>query len=657
MMAPISTASRFLALCTLLLAALAVPAAAQFGGGGLGGGQKASARLFTRVEGDEIRAAIEVKIERAWHLYHDDLGHPEAIGQPTVVTFDAAGVEWSPVRFPEPHPYDQSDIASPGTFINGHEGTIVLYAAGSFSGAEPEEISVSIKGLTCKDDGACIPYRQTVAAAGAGADALFANFPEDLEPGAEAAGTEPASGGSSGGDESGPGTTGTGTVGAGTTGAGSARPEVTDEAAIAGAIASFPDFNPQGEVSEHSLAIWLLLAFIAGMILNVMPCVLPVISIKVLSFVQQAGEDRKRIFQLGVAFAAGIVVVFFALAALAITAGLSWGEQFQSEGFLITMIGIVFAFALSLFGVFEVGVPAQVGSMGGIAREGLGDAFFKGMLATVLATPCSGPFLGSTLTWTLAQPPHVVFLIFASLGLGMAFPYVVLTANPALLKLLPKPGAWMETFKQAMGFVLLVTVIYLMISLRQDVLLFTAAFLVFVAGGCWWWGRFAKFDQSKVVRTGHLAVALGICVMGARISFVDFQGLFSDVESDDRIAWIDYDTESFLGYLEDDRTVFVDFTADWCPNCKYNEKFVFNSPEVRALIAEKNVVPIKADITHDSPVKEALRDKLGGSSIPYLAVFPGDNTSAPFVLPDVVTVAQMVEIFEACPDPGVLARR
>lgn len=653
MKAQISTASRFLALCALLLGAMVAPAAAQFGSSSFGGGKKASAELFTRLEGDELRAAIEVKMERSWHLYHDDLGHPDAVGKPTVVTIEAEGVEWSPVRFPEPHQYDQSDIAGEGAFINGHEGTIVLYARGAVSpGATPGEVSVELNGLTCKDDGACIPYKQTAASAGEGADALFEGFPADLKVGAGGA----AEVGTDGGTDGGAGGTEDGAKSGGAEGPGASLAD-SSEAAIASAIASFPTFEPQGEVSEHSLLIWLLLAFIAGMILNVMPCVLPVISIKVLSFVQQAGEDRKRIFQLGVAFAAGIVVVFLVLAALAITAGLSWGEQFQSQGFLITMIGIVFAFALSLFGVFEVGVPAQVGTMGGIGREGLGDAFFKGMLATVLATPCSGPFLGSTLTWTLAQPPHVVFLIFTSLGLGMAFPYVVLTANPALLKVLPKPGAWMETFKQAMGFVLLITVIYLMISLRQDVLLFTAAFLVFVAGGCWWWGRFAKFDQTRVVRTGHLAVALGICVLGARISFVDFRGLFAEVESDDRIAWIDYETESFLGYLEEGRSVFVDFTADWCPNCKYNEKFVFNSPEVRALIAEKNVVPIKADITHDSPVMEALRDKLGGSSIPYLAVFPGDNPRAPFVLPDVVTVAQMVEIFEACPEPGVLARR
>ena len=290
-----------------------------------------------------------------------------------------------------------------------------------------------------------------------------------------------------------------------------------------------------------------------------------------------------------------------------------------------------------------------------MSREGLPDAFFKGMLATLLATPCSGPFLGSTLTWTLSQPPSVIFLVFAFMGLGMAMPYVVLTANPGLLKFLPRPGAWMETFKQAMGFVLLATVIYLMMILNQKYLLYTAAFLVFVALGCWWWGRFATFDQTRLKRYAHLATAFAIAALGARLAFVDFKGLHDPPAGGDHIAWVDFDHRLLERSLAEGTSVFVDFTADWCPNCKWNENVVFESDEIRGLIREKGVLAMKADITYDTPYTEMivrLRDQLGARSIPFLAVFPGDDPLRPHTRLDVVTVSQMKEIFESLPDPG-----
>ena len=272
------------------------------------------------------------------------------------------------------------------------------------------------------------------------------------------------------------------------------------------------------------------------------------------------------------------------------------------------------------------------------------------MLATVLATPCSGPFLGSTLAWTLAQPPAVVFAIFVSLGLGMALPYVVLTANPALLKIVPKPGPWMETFKQSMGFVLMATVVYLMISLRQDLILFTVAFLVFVSLGCWWWGRFATFDQSSGKRFATLAMALAIMGLGAQLSFGNLRGLFH-AESDN--AWIAFDSSRFESDLGT-RSVFVDFTADWCPNCKYNEAFVYDSEEVRRKFADKGVVVYKADITHRDPrtdMIERLMEKLGAKSIPFMAVFPHDQPGEPHVRFDIVKQADMLAILDSLPDP------
>ncbi len=635
------------------LLASASPASAQFGA-------HASSELYVRTSGDVVRAAIAVEIDYGWHLYHDELGPKDAVGKPTELTWTGSGVEWLEAEFPEPERLEQPGLGDGGadTWIWGHEGEIVIYAVGRATGT-PEGIGLKIKGLTCQDDGSCVLYREEVSARGPGADEVFDAFPAQLvalaqaapaDGGSEAdtgAGTQPgveASGGAAGGGETESGVEGA----SGADGV----PRGTSEGATAGSSAgdghSFPAFEVRTDVEGHSLIVWLLLAFLAGLILNVMPCVLPVISIKILSFVQQAGEDRTRVFRLGLAFAAGIVVVFWVLAGVAISLGASWGEQFQSQEFLVTMIGVVFAFALSLFGVFELGVPSGLGSMSGPPREGMGDAFFKGMLATVLATPCSGPFLGSTLTWTLAQPPVTIFAIFTALGFGMAIPYVILTANPGFLKLVPKPGPWMETFKQAMGFVLLATVIYLMISLRQDLLLYTAAFLVFVGIGCWWYGRFATFDKSSAGRLVHLAIGLAIAGLGARVAFVEFQGLFTtDGEHE---LWVEFEVDEFERLLADGQNVLVDFTADWCPNCKYNERFVYESDEIRRLLAAKDVTALQADITYDSPVLERLLEDLGGRSIPYLAIFSGDDSYRPYVLPDVVSIADVSAILESLPD-------
>jgi len=596
----------------LAVAVLCLPAAVGLGqvGGFPLSDNHAEAELFTRVSDGKVQAVIRVKVEDGWHLYSDELGNKDAVGLPTTVKMGGENITWSRVRFPKPRRLEQKGL---GTWINSHDGTILLYATGKLGeGASAEGITAKLDGQTCSETGSCVLYGQSITDGGAGDDALFKAFPKDLRVGD--AGGPPA------------------------------------------AAVKFPDFAPRGEAGGYSMGTWLLLAFVAGILMNVMPCVLPVISIKVLSFVQQAGESRGRMLALGSLFGAGMLAVFWALAAAAIVLGMNWGEQFQSPAFMVVMISVVFAFALSLLGVFTLGVPRSVGVLAaGPDREGLADAFFKGILATLLATPCSGPFLGSTLAWTLDQTPLTIFGIFTMLGLGMGLPYVVLTAFPKLLGFLPKPGAWMETFKQSMGFVLLVTVIYLMVSLRQDLLLFANAFLVFVAVGCWYWGRFATLKQTRTKRWVTLGAAVAIVAIGAQLSFGTLRGAYAPPEPGEaHIAWEEFDPKAFKEHLDAGRTVFIDFHASWCPNCKYNEKFVFESEEIRSLIKAKGVVAMQADMTHAGPRTEMLgrlRNKLGGRSIPFLAVFPGDRPGEPFVRPDIVSVKTMREIFEACPDP------
>ena len=630
------------ALFSALLAALLLagtgygapaPALQSFGGGG----QMATAKLHARMDGEQVQLAIEIDLEGGFHLYADDLGHEDAIGQETEVEWTGEGLTFGKTWFPEPERFDQSLEAGPGVFIQGYSHHVVLYAlAEAAEGAGPIDlatIQADISGLTCEDSGVCIPYGELLDVSGDGAGGLFDSFPAGLtamvvetevEEGAGAGGgaalsTEHSAGGSG------------------------------SEPAVDYSVYQFEEYSAATEEASGGLVKWLLLAFLAGAILNVMPCVLPVISIKVLSFVQQAGEDKKRVFQLGLAFAAGIVVVFWALAAFAIIAGASWGEQFQNQGFLIGMIAVVFAFSLSMFGVYELGVPSKVGELASSRREGMGDAFFKGMLATALATPCSGPFLGSTLTWTVAQPPLSIVLIFTALGFGMAIPYVILTANPALLKKLPRPGPWMDTFKQGMGFVLVGTALFLMLSVKPELLILTLLFLLFVGFACWWYGRFATFDKPQGKRLAHMAGAFLIAGLGARLAFVDLGGLGSENLGE---GWVHFEPDLLEESLAAGRPVFVDFTADWCVNCKTNKVVVYDSEEVQAEFAAKNVVVMEADETGKSEytaMLERLRQRLGANSIPFMAVFSPDNPTEPIVHHSIITKTRMLEILNQLP--------
>jgi thiol:disulfide interchange protein len=595
---------------------------------------RAAAELFVRpLEGAHLRAAIRVRIDPGWHLYHSELGQPDSVGKPTVVSFPEESVLEAQVRFPEPHRFEQPGIGEKGrdTWIWGHEGEIVIHALLRVAeGADAATLQAKLSGLTCQDDGSCIPWSAKPRNGGPGPDALFEAFPVDLAPGK--GGAAPANGGAS------------------DVGIAAVEPEAD---AVDWDAVTYPEYTVRERPSERGLGMWLLFAFLAGVILNVMPCVLPVVSIKILSFVQQAGESRARIFQLGLSFSAGILAVFLGLAAAAAFAGKGWGEQFQSQEFLVVMIAIVFGFSLSLFDVFEIGVPDQVGSLAAQRREGLGDAFFKGMMATVLATPCSGPFLGSTLAWALTQPASVVFLIFTFVGLGMAAPYVLLTANPGFLKFVPKPGAWMQTFKHLMGFLLLGTVIFLMVSLRQDLHVYTVAFLVFVGLACWIWGRFATFDQSRLRRLGTVATVLLVLSLGAQASFVTLRNFFAGPgEGAGHLEWEDFDPVKLQRYHDEGRSVFVDFTADWCLTCKMNEKLVYETEEVVARLKEKNVVAMRADETDDSPKTAAiarLRESLGARSIPFMAIFPGDDWRNVHTAKDVVTRSQFLGLLDRLP--------
>jgi thiol:disulfide interchange protein len=364
------------------------------------------------------------------------------------------------------------------------------------------------------------------------------------------------------------------------------------------------------------------LALLGGVVLNFMPCVLPVVSLKILAFVQQAGESRGRVLALNVWYSIGMLSVFMVLAALAAGVGLAgqrlaWGQQFTLPWFKIAMTGLVFAMALSFLGVWGIPIPGFAGTGRANqlqAKEGPAGAFFKGVFTTILATPCSAPLLGPVFGYLLRQPPAVVFCVFGAVGLGMASPYLVIGAAPRLIGFLPKPGAWMETFERLMGFLLLATVVYLFNTLTAVYFVPTLALLLGIGFACWLIGR-AQWTTSPARKaSGWLG--------GAAVAALVGWGAFTLLLAPPKIAWEPFSREALEQAQARGKTVMVDFTANWCPNCKANSKWAIETDAVRDLVRANRVVPLLADWTDESPTIKRAINELGSNSIPLLAIWP-----------------------------------
>ncbi len=413
----------------------------------------------------------------------------------------------------------------------------------------------------------------------------------------------------------------------------------------------------------------LAFAFLGGLILNIMPCVLPVISIKILSFVQQAKESPRRVVGLGLSFAAGMVMSFWALAVLIIAlkaAGneLGWGFQFQSPRFVLVMIAVIFAFGLSLLGVFEITLPGAATTKLSAAqeREGFAGAFMKGVLGTVLATPCTAPFLGPALGVAFRSTNMELFAIFTAIGFGMASPFIILSAFPSWLRFMPKPGAWMEHFKQAMGFMLLGTVVWLMFTLGDQVgapgLVWTAMFLIFLAIACWILGR-----QTPMTPVGRRLVAwafaVGFAVGGWWLSFEGGWNKKTTVEVfvqnvrdacdgvcangppsiprsawDDGIPWQRWNKGWPQQLAAQGYTVYVDYTATWCATCLANKKATLETKRVRQMMRDNCVIPIKADFTLENPDILTDLNSFDRSGVPLNVIYPANQPDQPIVMPE-----------------------
>jgi len=403
------------------------------------------------------------------------------------------------------------------------------------------------------------------------------------------------------------------------------------------------------------------LAFLGGLLLNLMPCVFPVLFLKGLALVNSGNEERHKMRTHGFIYAAGILVSFWVLVAVllglrAAGATLGWGFQFQSPVFLALMAGLLFFMGLSLAGQFEIGLTLTSAGGALAAKQGYTGSFFTGVLAVVVATPCTAPFMGAAIGYALAQSAAVTFIVFTALALGLAAPYVALTLQPAWTRVLPKPGAWMEVLRQAISVPIFITVIWLAWVLAQAygasvLAALLASFLLLAIAG-WFLGRWPAQRWAAIVAAVVLLVAVLVSVFApGKLAATPEASVAPEATE----LWQPWSQEAVTRSLGSGQPVFVDFTASWCLSCQVNERVALSRPEVVQAFQARNVVLLKADWTrHDEAITQALT-ALDRSGVPAYALYTPGRTD-PQMLPEVLTPGIVIDALAAVPKaPGLLA--
>ncbi len=445
------------------------------------------------------------------------------------------------------------------------------------------------------------------------------------------------------------------------------------DAATVEAVAGVgPDVTPQVPVQEEqSFALMLLLALVGGAILNIMPCVLPVLTLKLYSVVGQqdiTASDRRN---AGLAYTGGVVASFLVLASAVILLRtvfqlpVGWGFQFQYPEYVAALATLVFVFGLSLFGIFEVPAFGANKAASASAKEGLGGHFLTGVFTTLLATPCSAPFLGTGMGFAFSLPSAGVLLFFGVAGLGLASPFLLIAFVPGLMRFLPRPGAWMETFKQLMGFTLVATTVWLVDVygglVGPDGVTGFLAFLLAIGLGAWAFGRYGGPTESGQRQVGTFAtVAVFSSMVGWQ--FLDFAipeaeacatattQTSGSLEFAEHVPWQPF-TEARVDELAG-ATVFIDFTADWCLTCKVNERTVLETQTVRDGMKASGVVPLKADWTRRDETITRWLQQYGRAGVPFYLVVPADRTQPPIPLGEVITPDSVLAAFAAAGAPS-----
>jgi thiol:disulfide interchange protein DsbD len=429
-------------------------------------------------------------------------------------------------------------------------------------------------------------------------------------------------------------------------GASTSSPAATNTPAVASSLPT----PLAGQTSLGSLAEYLLSAFIGGLILNVMPCVLPVIALKILGFVSEARSEPRRVRNLGFIYAAGVLASFAAMALIfialkAVGHQVGWGIQFGSPVFVVGLTVLSMLIALNLFGVFEVTPGGKVLNAAGdlASKHGAAGAFFNGFLATVLAASCTAPILGTAVGFALPKGAGIMFLIFIFIGLGLAAPYVLLSCNPALLKFLPKPGAWMEKFKIVIGFPMLATTVWLFsvdISDYGSRVFWLGVFLVIVACAAWIFGEFIQRGRGgKGIATAVVLILLVGGYAYALEGHLHWRQMMSEKGADNSLidtakglVWKPWSPEAVAQARAAGKPVLVDFTATWCVTCNAIVKPALENPSVTAKLKEINAATLIGDYTRTPAQMTDEISKYGGAGVPLVLVFPKDPNAHPIVL-------------------------
>lgn len=425
-----------------------------------------------------------------------------------------------------------------------------------------------------------------------------------------------------------------------------------------------PEINKGKEgaaAPSAGIALLLFFAFVGGIILNLMPCVLPVLSLKLFSLIKQAGESRGRLLALGGATTAGILCSFWVLAAVvaAVKAGggsAGWGMQFQSAGFIAFMVVILTAFAMSFFGVFEIWLPWNATTKMDAAgqKAGFAGAFFTGALLVLLSTPCSAPLLGTAMGFAFAQATPILFLFFTAAGLGLALPYMLVSAFPSVLKVFPKPGAWMVKLQRVMGVLLLASVGWLFWIVSEQagitgVELFAAIAIASIACSVLL-GKFAKPGTAFIREVAVILLSVialfslwfaGISPEYEKAAIAVFNARLQEKMTED--GWFRYSPALIEEFAKAKRTVFIDVTADWCLTCKANEAAVLDDDDFIRAMDSLNIALVKADWTRETPEVNALLQSMEKSGVPAYAIYPAGDASRQIVLPELLTVDGIVE--------------
>jgi len=661
------------------------------------------ARLVLAAEaarpGETILAAVQLRMPPHWHTYWKNAGD---VGMPTTIEWTLPkGVSAGEILWPVPEKHSSGDQTQ---YIYNNEVFLLVplsLAADAPNG--PAELKAKVAWLECEEMGLCVPGKSELAASlaigaaskpskeAAAIEAWQKRLPQrrkDID--ARAIWEQPASGDSRAlviewtkftqADKAdffpGPSEDFLVKPAAEQLPADSGKirlRKVVEKLSgdwpkeIAGLLVEGPDKSPSAcevtlpiggagrtvaAVSGKKLWGMLGLAFVGGLILNIMPCVLPVIALKILGFVNQAQESPGKVRKLGLIYTVGVLVSFGVLAGIVIglqQAGraASWGMQFQNPAFLIAMTILVALVAMNLFGLFEINLGGgAMGAAGELASKGGAvGAFFNGVLATALATPCTAPFLAVALGFAFAQPPAIIMLIFLLAGLGLAAPYLILSFQPGWLRFLPKPGAWMERFKVLMGFPMLATAVWLFTltsaHLGKSGTLWFGFFLVALAVASWIWGEFVQRGTQRQ----PLAVATSILLV---IGF----GAYVLTRAPDQIQWQPWSAAAVEKARVEGRPVFVDFTADWCVTCQANKRTSIEIPAVRAKLKEVNAVALLADYTRYDDAITAELKRYERAGVPLVLVYPKDPAAAPVVLPTVLTPSMVLEALDRAANEG-----